>query len=76
MNHYIKLNLLDVQDYLNMRAKDMPTNWDKVRSLNMPDGGTLRQLCQKLDEDYIPDYAPSKVTLKMVAKKLKLKFAY
>ena len=78
METAIRMNLFDVQDYLNMRAKNMPTSvkWRGVYALNMPDGGNLWQLCQKLDKEYIPEYEPSKVTLEMVAKKLNLKFVY
>jgi len=74
----IRINLFDVQDYLNMRSKGYPSSvaWRNTRSLNMPDGGTLWQLCHKLDEDYIPEYEPSKVTLELVAKELGLKFVY
>lgn len=72
----LRIKLLDVQDYLNMRSKNLPTSikWEQVKRLTLKGYDTFWSLCQKLDPDYIPDYEPSKVTLEMVAQELNLKF--
>ena len=65
----MRVNLLDVQDYINLRQKHYSSNvkWQHTKHLIVTDDNcTLWNLCQRLNEDYNIEFEPSLSQLKNI----------
>ena len=63
----IRINMLNVKDYINLRltANHSATNvlYENVRALNIKGGGNFQQALHKLDSTFDFRFEPSKNTL-------------
>lgn len=73
METQIRINLLDVRDYFNMRKNKQASyvKWKQVKSLIMPNSLTFWQMFWEF-EDYDTRYEPSMTQLKQIMNEIDL----
>ena len=68
----IRINNIDIKDYINMRFNGLPTKvkWGKVRALEMANGNTFSTNCKlhKVPSQEVLIDEPSQDTLKEISK--------